>query len=369
MCVCLCARPDWSPAPPGWGCGAGVCAWAWVAAAPRHSWLGCWGVCVFVCAPRLYPATPGWGVRCGRVCLGSGFGCAPPLLVGASGCVCVCACAPLLPRHSWRRGVCVCGGLGFVCSLVFSWLGCWGAWPLVCAASVSRHILGGAPVAWGCVGVAVGGVCPPASPPLFLSGCGGGCGFVVSVAGCPGLGSRGLGTPFPSRSSCAFVFFFFCFFYPSLPQRGVYSRVRGIFSSGGPLLSVGCRRFLLGCPPVFLRRARWVPSSVQSGGVVCPPLVVWLGGFVAVGLSRTPSPFFWGGSACSSLCLSLGWCTHWSAFGVVNRVAVGACVLLGLAPAPWVGWVVYTLGSLALPVGLGTGSAGWAVAPGSFVRR
>ena len=42
-------------------CGVGVCAWAWVSAAPRHSWSGCWGVCVLVCVLLLYPATPGWG--------------------------------------------------------------------------------------------------------------------------------------------------------------------------------------------------------------------------------------------------------------------------------------------------------------------
>ena len=78
-------------------CCVGVCAWARVSAAPRLSWLGCWGVCVLVCALRLYPATPGWGVRCGYVCLGSGFGCAPPLLAGVLGCVCACVRAPLVP--------------------------------------------------------------------------------------------------------------------------------------------------------------------------------------------------------------------------------------------------------------------------------
>ena len=46
-------------------CSLAVCAWAWVSAAPRHSWLGFFGcVCVFLCALGLYPATPGWGVRC-----------------------------------------------------------------------------------------------------------------------------------------------------------------------------------------------------------------------------------------------------------------------------------------------------------------
>ena len=61
---------------------------------------GVMGVCVFVFPLRLYPATPGWGVRCGCVCLGWGFGCAPPLLAGVLGCVCACVLAPLLPRHS-----------------------------------------------------------------------------------------------------------------------------------------------------------------------------------------------------------------------------------------------------------------------------
>ena len=59
-------------------------------------------MCVLVCALLLYPATPGWGVRCGCVCSGWGFGCAPPLLAGVLGCVCLCARSncnqPLLAR-------------------------------------------------------------------------------------------------------------------------------------------------------------------------------------------------------------------------------------------------------------------------------
>ena len=110
VCVCLCARPCCTPPLLAGVCGDGVCAWAPVSAAPNHSWLGCWGVCVLLCALRFYPATPGRGVRCWCVCLGSGFGCAPPLLAGLLGCVCACLRAPLVPRHSWLGccGLCVC---------------------------------------------------------------------------------------------------------------------------------------------------------------------------------------------------------------------------------------------------------------------
>ena len=130
VCVCFCARS--APYPPllAGVCGVGVCAWARVSVVPHHSWLGCWGVCAFVRAIRLYRAYPGWGARCGCVCLGSGFGCtppllavtpqlvagvcgvsvcvlglgfccAPPLLEGVFGWLCVCVRAPLVPRHSW----------------------------------------------------------------------------------------------------------------------------------------------------------------------------------------------------------------------------------------------------------------------------
>ena len=101
VCVCLCACSACSPLPLAGVCGVGVCAWVRVRAALCHSWLGCWGVCEFVCVLRLYPATPGWGVWCGCVCLGLGFGCAPPLVAGVLGCVRVCPRALLVPCHSW----------------------------------------------------------------------------------------------------------------------------------------------------------------------------------------------------------------------------------------------------------------------------
>ena len=115
VCVCWCGRSACTPPLLAGVRAVGVCVWAWVSAAPRHSWQGCWGVCVLVWALRLHPATPSLGARRGCVCLGSGFGCAPPLLAGVLGCVCARVRAPLVPRHSWLGcavGVCV-FGLGF----------------------------------------------------------------------------------------------------------------------------------------------------------------------------------------------------------------------------------------------------------------
>ena len=147
MCVCFCARSACTPPLLAGVCGEGVCAWARGSAAPRHSLLMCCGVCLFLCALSLYPATPGWGVRHGCVCLGSGFDCVLPLLAGVLEFLCVCVRAPLVPRHSWLGcAVWLCmlrprfqlrpanPGLGFgvcVCVCVrarlvsrHSWLGC-----------------------------------------------------------------------------------------------------------------------------------------------------------------------------------------------------------------------------------------------------
>ena len=68
-----------------------------------------------VFALRLHPATPGWDVRCGCVCLGSGLGCAPPLLAGVCWGVHVGVRAPPRPRDSWLgRAAWVCVfGFGF----------------------------------------------------------------------------------------------------------------------------------------------------------------------------------------------------------------------------------------------------------------
>ena len=111
-CVCWCPRSACTPPLLAGVCGMGVCVWARVSAAPRDSWLGCWGVCVLVSALRLYPATPGCGVRRGYVCFGSVLGCTPPLLAGVcSAAVGVWARVLAAPRHSWL-------GCGGVCLLV-----------------------------------------------------------------------------------------------------------------------------------------------------------------------------------------------------------------------------------------------------------
>ena len=230
--------------------------------------------------------------------------------------------------------------------------------------------LAGLPVAWGCAGVAVGGVCPP-PPPTSFSGCGGGVFFgpsvsclVVSSAACPGLGSLGLRPAFPFRLGCAHVFFF-C---PSLLHLGVRRRVWGVPSSGGPLLSVGCRRVWQGGPSLL---PGWGFARLFWSGCVASRLWVCL---------LPPPPFFrlcclfvsclfFLGGVCLFLPLpSLSSCTQWSAFGVADRVAVGVFAWLGRAPVPWVGWVMYTLGLVAFPVGVGSGSAGWAGVPGGFER-
>ena len=170
--VCFCARSACTPPLLAWVCGVGVCVSARVSAAPRHTLLGRWDVCVFVCAFRLYPATAGWGVRCGCVCLGSGFGCAPPLLAGVLGCVCVCVRALLVPCHSWLgcalwvRVV----GLGF---RLHPATPNWDACVRLCARSACALPL----PAGACSAVWVGCRLAAVPVPWFIAGC----------ARCPGL--------------------------------------------------------------------------------------------------------------------------------------------------------------------------------------
>ena len=355
MCVFVCSsRP--APATPGRGSGAGGCAWALVCSRAQPLLAAVLGrVCVYVRAP-LVPRHSWLGCAVWACVLGSGFGCASPLLIGVLGCVCVCACAPLAPRCSWRVGVCL-RGFGF--GLLSGFPG-FLAWVLERVASCVRRVRFpspsvGLPVAWGCAGVAVGGVCPPLPFGLISGG-----GVVACRDSALWCRSWWLTQPWVSRLGCTFVclLFFFLRLRPSVVCVGMF---------WVSLLPVGrCSRF-------GVAGFRWVVLRCLFGGsrlrccLAGRPLVVWVGGLVAVGLSRAPQTCFFGGGVCPFLPVpSLFWCTHWSAFGVVNRVAVGACVLVGLTPAPWVGWVMYTLGSAAPPFGLGSGSASRAVAPGGF---
>ena len=101
----------------------GLCVGARAPLVPCQSWLGFpvrpaspgWGVgvCVFVCALRLYPANPRWSSPC--VCLGSGFGFHPANPgFGVGVCAFVCA-LDFYPANlgSGVRWGCVCLGSGF----------------------------------------------------------------------------------------------------------------------------------------------------------------------------------------------------------------------------------------------------------------
>ena len=246
------------------------------------SWCGVlWRGCVFVLAPRLFPAFLGGGVLCGRACW---------------------ARVSAVPRPSWLA----CRGVFFF-GRVLLWLCGVGRW-----LSLSRALWSLSP-----------------HPLSFGLGC-------------------------------------WLFFFSS--QRGVCLRVLGVPFPGGPLLLAWCCRFWLGGPPVRLSGS--CLRCLLGGGfgrLLCCWRAVW---WLWAVLSPPPLPpcFFLGGGVCLFLPLpSLGWRTHWPAFSVVFRVAVGVCVLPGRVPAPWVGWVMYTLGSAPLPAGLRPGSAGWAAAPGGFV--
>ena len=94
VCVFMRARRLY-PANPGllsWCLCLGSCFWL----SARNSWFGCSGVCVFRVRSAC-TANPGYRVRCGCLCFGSDFGCAPPFLVGVFCRVCLCARSTFTP--------------------------------------------------------------------------------------------------------------------------------------------------------------------------------------------------------------------------------------------------------------------------------
>ena len=339
--VWLCARSACTPPFLARVCGVGNGAWALVSAAPRHSWLGCCGLCVFVCTFRLYPATPGWGVQGGYVCLGSGFGCASPLLAGVLGCVCVCVGAPLVPRHSW--------------------LGC-AVW--VCVLGLGFWLRPTAP-SWG-VGIRVC-LCARSActPPLLAGVCGVGVTAWAQVSAAPRHSWLGCGgcVCLCARSACT---------------APLLAGVCGVGVWAWARASAALRHPWLGCWAlcVFVCALRLYPATPGLGarcGFVClgsgfgcaPPLLArGLGSvFVCVRAPLVPSTPGWG-VRCGCVCLGSGFgCAPPLLAGVLGSVCV--CVRAPLAPRhSWLGcavWVcVFGLGFRLRPA-----TPGWGV--GVFV--
>ena len=295
-CVCLCGCSTCTPPLLARVCGAGVCAWARVLAAPRHSWLGCLGLCVFVCSLRLYPATPGWGVRCGCVCWGSGFGCAPQLLAGVLGSVSACVRAPLVPRHSW--------------------LGC-AAWVFVFGLGFRLHP---ATFGWGVGGVCVLDARSACAPPLLAGVCGvGACAW-----------ARVLAAPRHSWLGC----------------WGVRVCVRAALEP---------RHSWLGC-------AAWV--SCAWAQVSAAPRHSWPGCWgvcvLVWALRFGPATPCWG-VRCGCACLGSGFWLHPATPGWGVGVCVCVCVLAPLVPRhSWLGYALW-VGVLGLWFPLRPASPGWGV--------
>ena len=137
---------------------------------------------MFVRAFRLYTAFPGAGVRCDCVCLGSGFGCAPPFLgCGVRVCVFVCALR-LYPANPGWGFWCMCLGSGFrfhpaipglvagVLCLVLdlALAACWGA-GLVC---LCLDFAFSHPILPGLLSCVCSCACSASTPPFLAGVCG-----------------------------------------------------------------------------------------------------------------------------------------------------------------------------------------------------
>ena len=174
----------------------------------------------------------------------------------------------------------VCGVYVWVCIFParrFFSLGCSGVWPLAHAVSVSRHPLVGLPVAWGCAGVAMGGV---SRPPffffffLFSSGCGGPVVSWLCGVRCCLFQSWPPQCPSPPSFFALVVSVFFL--WPVARQFsgavcGGVSLVsfppsfRRSCGRGWPLPSARSRLVGQDGPPVFFRGAPWVLPSMLPG--------------------------------------------------------------------------------------------------------
>ena len=320
------------------------------------------------------PATPGFGVgACVRFCVRPA--CTPPFLAGVCGVgVCVAPRFWLGPATLGSAvGVCVCLCVCPACTSPFLAGRCVCVWVGVSSALRFFAVLGagGRPVVWGCVGVAVGGVCPPPSPLVFCFIARTGVSWPV-VSWLCGV-RRWLSPSWVSRSPSPLPLSFGLRLFVSFSSARLRPSEVCVGVFGVSFLPVGR------CSRSGVAGFGWVVLQCSSGGsrvwcclaggfgrlLWCGWVVSWLWAF----LVPPPPCFFFFRGVCLLLPLrSLRWCTHWSAFGVVNRVAVGACVLIGFEAAPWVGSVLYTVGLVALLAGLDSGSPGWAVAPGGFVR-
>ena len=376
--MCSCACPPCTPPLLAGVCGVGVCVWARVSAAPRHSWLSCWAVCVLVCALRLHPATPGWGVRCGCVCLGFGFGCAPPLLAGVLGCVCAPVRAPPAPSHSWHGcAVWVCVfGLGLRLRPATP------AWGVRCGCVCSGSGFGCTPplLAWvfGCVCARMRASLAPSHSWL-------GCAARVFVFGlgfglCPATPGWGVGLCVCScaRSAC-------------IPP--LLLGVRAVGVCVWARISAAPRHSWLGCwgvcvlvcvPPLYPAtpgwRARRGCVCLGSGFGCAPPLLAGVLGFVCAGVGAPLAPSHsWHGCAVWVCVFELwfrlrpatsGWgvgvCVRWCGRSACTPPllagvrAVGVCVWPRVSAAPrhsWLGgWAVCVL---VWPLRLHPATPGW----------
>ena len=280
-----------------------MCAWARVSAAPRHSWLGCWGVWVFVCAPLPYPATAGWGVGV-CLCLCARSSCTPPLLAGLCGVgvcawaqvlaapphsrleclgVCVSLRGPLLPRHSWRGcAAWVCDWSGVRAVPRHSWLGCSSVCVSLCALLLypATPGLGGR---CGCVSLEwgfscalpllageLGCVCVCVRAPLVPRHSLLGCAVWVCVL------ELGFWLPPATPGWVVGVCVFLCAFSACTPS--FFARACGVGVCASARVWAAPRHSWLGCWGVYV--------CLCARSACTPPLLAWVGGVGVCALAR-----------------------------------------------------------------------------------